>query len=69
MAGRQPRKEVVRRFRCIDEGFTFPAKIWLVGLDAGEEVGYSQGVVEWVEEQSVVECPNDQFHRVAPAEE
>jgi hypothetical protein len=69
MAGRQPRKEEVRRFRCLNEDFIFPAKIELVGLDAGKEVGYSQGVVRWVEEQSVVECPHDPFHRVEPVKE
>ena len=69
MARRRPRKEEVRRFRCINEDFIFPAKIGFVGLDAGEEVGYSQGVVKWVEERSVVECPHDPFHRIEPVKE
>jgi hypothetical protein len=69
MARRRPTKEEVRRFRCIDEDFVFPAKIVLEGLGAGEEVGYSQGVVKWVEPNLVVECPNNRFHRVEPVKE
>ena len=63
MAREPLRKEVDRRFRCINEDFIFTKKVEYLSHDAGAEERYYRGI-RWVQVQSAVYCPNDPFHLV-----